>query len=69
MQLVARFYDPAAGRVEVAGHDLRGPAWAGRLDALRNGIGYVAQEPVPKLRSGCNGLHGPCSGVSKLFYI
>lgn len=40
--LLARFYDPQGGRVEVDGHDLRGLDPAG----LREHIAMVAQEPV-----------------------
>lgn len=41
-QLIARFYDPSAGRITLDGHDLRS------LDTrwLREQIGTVAQEPV-----------------------
>lgn len=40
LQLMARFYDPAAGQILVDGVDLR----AYDLDALRRGIGLVSQE-------------------------
>ena len=41
VKLVARFYDPTAGRVLVDGHDLRDVD----LHAYRRHIGYVPQEP------------------------
>jgi ABC-type multidrug transport system fused ATPase/permease subunit len=41
VKLVARFYDPTAGRVVVDGHDLRDVD----LHAYRSHIGYVPQEP------------------------
>ncbi len=41
VQLVSRFYDPAAGRVLVDGHDLR----TVDLHSLRSQIGFVLQDP------------------------
>ena len=41
VKLVARFYDPTAGRVLVDGHDLRDVD----LHAYRRHLGYVPQEP------------------------
>lgn len=40
-KLVTRFYDPAAGRVLIDGHDLRGVT----LTSLRRQLGVVPQEP------------------------
>jgi ATP-binding cassette subfamily B protein len=40
-KLVARFYDPTAGRVSIDGHDLRGIT----LESLRRQLGVVPQEP------------------------
>ncbi|MEM8738385.1 MAG: ABC transporter ATP-binding protein [Planctomycetota bacterium] len=40
LSLIPRFYDPAAGRVLIDGHDVRGYD----LDAVRRGIGLVFQE-------------------------
>ncbi len=40
-KLVTRFYDPAAGRVTIDGHDLR----AVTIDSLRRQLGVVPQEP------------------------
>jgi ATP-binding cassette subfamily B protein len=40
-KLVARFYDPVAGRVTVDGHDLRDVT----IDSLRTQLGVVPQEP------------------------
>jgi ATP-binding cassette subfamily B protein len=40
VKLLARFYDPQAGRVVIDGHDLRGLD----LDAYRRQLGYVPQE-------------------------
>ncbi|HEV8353170.1 MAG TPA: ABC transporter ATP-binding protein [bacterium] len=42
INLLPRFYDPAAGRVEIDGHDLRSV----RLRSLRRQIGLVPQETV-----------------------
>jgi ATP-binding cassette subfamily B protein len=41
VKLVARFYDPTAGRVFVDGHDLRDVG----LHGFRSHLGYVPQEP------------------------
>jgi ATP-binding cassette subfamily B protein len=40
VKLLARFYDPQAGRIVIDGHDLRGLD----LDAYRRQLGYVPQE-------------------------
>src|SRR6185369_7510711 len=40
LSLIARFYDPTAGRVVVDGHDLR----EFDIDDLRRNIGFVFQE-------------------------
>jgi ATP-binding cassette subfamily B protein len=40
-KLVARFYDPTAGRVLIDGHDIR----AVTIDSLRRQLGVVPQEP------------------------
>lgn len=42
VQLLNRYYDPAAGTITMGKNDLKKVD----LDALRDSIGYVAQEPV-----------------------
>src|SRR3546814_9844494 len=49
LNLIPRFYDPAAGRVTVDGQDLRGVT----LDSLRGAIGLVSQEILQIGRASC----------------
>jgi ATP-binding cassette subfamily B protein/subfamily B ATP-binding cassette protein MsbA len=42
LQLIPRFFDPASGKVEIDGHDLRDL----RLDSLRDKIAVVRQDPL-----------------------
>ena len=40
--LAQRFYDPDAGRIEIAGHDIRDLS----LASVRGSVGFVSQDPV-----------------------
>jgi ABC-type transport system involved in cytochrome bd biosynthesis fused ATPase/permease subunit len=64
IQLLQRFYDPAAGVVSVDGHDIR----TLQLEWLRGQIGLVSQEPT-LFATTIRGVHLPSQNSGATNYV